>query len=71
MQKLCMSAGRLHAALRDHHDFIRIFNGLQPVRDDHNSLAPQKEVQAVLQLFLVLDVQRGGDFVQNDNGGIL
>ena len=59
-----------HGALLQHTDLVCIHNGVEPVGDDEDRLAPDHFSDGLIHLLLVLRVHEGGGLVQDHDGGV-
>ena len=59
-----------HGALLQHTDLVCIHNGVEPVGDDEDRLAPDHFSDGLIHLLLVLRVHESGGLVQDHDGGV-
>ena len=66
-----MVAGLNDAPLVDNQDLIGVTNGIEPVGNDQQGLAPAQLGDGLLDVALIVGVHAGSGLIQNDDGSIL
>src|SRR5699024_920435 len=69
--KFVVVAGLDDAPLVDNQDLIGVTNGIEPVGNDQQGLAPAQLGDGLLDVALVVGVHAGSGLIQNDDGSIL
>ena len=65
---MCVAFGDLPAG--EHDDLLRATDGGEAVGDDDNGFVLHQRVDGLLHGDFAFGVQRGGGFVQDDDGGV-
>ena len=69
--KFVVVAGLNDAPLVDNQDLIGVTNGIEPVGNDQQGLAPAQLGDGLLDVALIVGVHAGSGLIQNDDGSIL